>query len=69
MAKVSERIKNILLGTGVDYDLILIDYNMPSMMGTEVATQIYKLYREAQLWPPKIYCCTSEEGEDFDRAI
>ena len=31
-------------GFGQNYSLILIDYNMPSMLGTEVATHICKLY-------------------------
>ena len=67
--RVAARITSVKMGKSSDYSLVLIDYNMPQMMGTEVAIEIYKLYKEAQLEAPKIYCCTSEEGEDFDRAI
>ena len=47
LEKVTCRIATAKEGIQTNYKLILIDYNMPQMMGTEVATRIYKLYEEA----------------------
>ena len=52
-----------------NYALIIIDYNMPGMLGTEVATRICKLYKDAQITQPKLFCCTSEQGDHFTAAV
>ena len=49
LEKVRDRINMLKDGHGKNYNLILIDYNMPDMLGTEVAVRICKMYREANI--------------------
>ena len=49
LEKVAQRILLVNQGKAKIYELIIIDYNMPQMPGTEVATRICSLYEEALL--------------------
>ena len=53
-----------------NYKIIFIDYNMPHMMGTEVASKINKLCTDAQVELPKIFCCSAEElTSEFKKSV
>ena len=69
LEQVTKRIELVKKAISPNYRLILIDYNMPNMPGTEVATRICALYKEARIQHPKLFCCTSEEGEKFNQAV
>ena len=44
-----------------NYKIIFIDYNMPQMLGTEVACKIIHMCTDAQVEQPKMFCCTAED--------
>lgn len=47
LENITKRIELLKNGSEINYSLVLIDYNMPGMLGTEVAAKICKLYAEA----------------------
>lgn len=61
--KIKNRINMKAAGTGPLYKLILLDYSMPGMDGTEVAKEIHRIYRESDdvtaAEIPYICCCTA----------
>lgn len=61
---VRERIRAMHMQEGLriveNYKLILIDYNMPGMLGTEVAIQIRSLYALTEFKLPRMYCFSSD---------
>ena len=61
--KVFWRIKLVKQSQGaiVNFKIIFIDYNLPQMLGTEVASKIIKLCKNHQVELPKMFCCTAED--------
>ena len=44
-----------------NYKIIFIDYHMPQMLGTVVASTIIRMCTDAQVERPKMFCCTAED--------